>query len=126
MNIFSQNVNRTVFHDSIFHKKLLPQCFSTGCPQPQFFRYTIFCANTVAICRIGSALEIIVTGSEKAKTFADAFRSQFVPNLSDFDFADIIAKVEEEVVKKFLYPPIVSLRSIISGELQGYIRIKIW
>lgn len=67
-----------------------------------------------------------MTGSEKAKTFADAFRSQFVPNLSDFDFADIIAKVEEEVVKKFLYPPIVSLRSIISGELQGYIRIKIW
>lgn len=39
---------------------------------------------------------------ERAKVFADSFKSQFAPNLPDPDFAGIFAKVEDEVDKEYL------------------------
>lgn len=68
------------------------------------------------------------TNSERTKALTDIFELQFAPYPN---FADITAKVDEEVYKGLFYPlkalfPEHGIRNIISDELQGYIVVKIW
>lgn len=74
---------------------------------------------------------ITVTNSERVKTFADAFESQFSLNLLDANIEKIIAKAKEELDIDFTYSPVApfsehGLCNITSDKLEGSIREQIW
>lgn len=75
---------------------------------------------------------ITVSGYERAKAFANSFKSQYAPKPMNPNFANITTKVEEEVECKEFPNPLIApfpghdLHNIISDEIQGYLRVKIW